>query len=187
MSNKSTETLYSFSMIYVEAESNLGLFYQERHIKTGLDIQNCTSEDILDRMINEMKPLTLQVVDGRLMVAKESSRFVFKTDLEGESRFHLALVPAEDEEQIPVAPNITEEAAFGRVPFWYDDSGYRKVSDFDGFVEVFSPDNDFFSEIKEMARSKSFTFFPQYLCFDEDEVEARSITKTMSKTEVEPK
>lgn len=187
MNNKPTETLYSFSMIYVEAESNLGLFYQERHIKTGLDLQNCTSEDILERMIGDAKPVTLRVVDGRLMVEYETNRFVFRTDLEDESGFYLAVVPAEDEEQIPVAPNITEEAAFGRVPFWYDDSGYRKVSDFDGFVEVFSPDNDFFSKIKEMARSKSFTFFPQYLCFDEDEVEARSITKTMSKTEVEPK
>lgn len=184
MSKKITETLYRFSMIYVEAESNLGLFYQEGHVKSFLDKEDCTSEDILERMIDEMKPVTLRVVDGRLMVVYETNRFVFSTDVEDGNRFNLAVVPADDEEQIPVAPNITEEAAFGRVPFWYDGSGYRKVSDFNDFVEVVDVDEEFFGEIKEMAKSKSFTFFPRYLCFDEEEIESKNIITQTTETKV---
>lgn len=181
MSKKTTETLYNFSMIYVEAESNLGLFYQESHTKSSLDDENCTTEDILDRMIDEMKPVVLQVIDGRLMAVRESDRFTFTEDMEGESNYHLAVVPGddEDEEQIPVAPNITEEAAFGNVPFWYDGSGYRKVSDFNGFVGVVGRDEEFFEEVKEMAKSEYFTFYPQYICFDENEIDsAEIITQT---------
>lgn len=169
--NDKKETLYHFSVIYVEEQSNLGLFYQESLSKSTLDAEDTTHEDILTRIMEDFKGVTLQVVDGRLMVVWESQRFTFTEDLEGDSCYSLAVVPADDEEQIPFPPNITEEAGHGMRPFWYDGSGMRKVADFNNFVEVFGTDDEFFDEVKSVVQNEKLVFYPQYLCFEEQEVE----------------
>ncbi|TDA65787.1 hypothetical protein E0765_04715 [Sulfuricurvum sp. IAE1] len=184
MSDTTKETLYSFSVIYGEGESNLGLFYQESHTKSSLAEEDTSIEDILTKMLEEMKPLKVQVIDGRLMVVRESHRFTFTEDLEGDCRYAMAILPGEDEEQINVSPNITEEAGHGMRPFWYDGSGMRKVSDFDNFVEVFGTDDEFFQEVKAIAASEDLVFFPQYLCLDEQEVDPTTLIPHVSEVKV---
>lgn len=172
---KKKDTLYTFSVIYGEAESNIGLFYQESHTKTSLDEEDTTPEDILTRIADDLEIVTLRVADGKLMAVMESGRFTYSNDLEDVGRFHLAVMPGEDEEQIPFEPNITEDG-------FYDENEIRNVSDFNGFVEVVETDDDFFAEIKAMAQNENFVFYPEYICFDEDEVDSSSIETFTTKT-----
>lgn len=188
MENKTTEPFYTFSVIYTEAESNLGLFYQESHAKSSLDAEDTSVEDILTRILEDLKAMTIRVVDDRLMVVRGSNRFTFTNDLEDDDGYYmLAILPGDDEEQIPVEPNITEEAAIGMRPFWYDGSGMRKVSEFDGFVEVFGKEDAFFDEVKTIAQNEILTFYPSYLCLDEKEVDPKTITTQMTEVKVSVK